>query len=252
MSHDANSHRTQCDQCFTHTKVAAALIGKRIKCRSCGHVFIVDPPPPELKKFKDSPIVPQPKPLPTPANDGTAPQQTTAASVPDLRITHRPGQYTPERRKKLPNYALAENITRHIATGASVALFFSIGSSFALLQDDKGTRRNNFVFCISLRSSLLCGAMTAILHRRGAKSAEVVGANTRTHLSSSPYSTRQDWCGWALTCAAGKRNLEWTLLPRLRPLGPLNVIRRFLMLRTQLEASCHPRFSARSASSRSW
>ncbi len=190
MSHDANSHRTQCDQCFTHTKVAAALIGKRIKCRSCGHVFIVDPPPPELKKFKDSPIVPQPKPLPTPANDGTAPQQTTAASVPDLRITHRPGQYTPERRKKLPNYALAENITRHIATGASVALFFSIGSSFALLQDDKGTRRNNFVFCISLRSSLLCGAMTAILHRRGAKSAEVVGAKTRTHLSSSPKYVR--------------------------------------------------------------
>lgn len=140
MSHDANSHRTQCDQCFTHTKVAAALIGKRIKCRSCGHVFIVDPPPPELKKFKDSPIVPQPKPLPTPANDGTAPQQTTAASVPDLRITHRPGQYTPERRKKLPNYALAENITRHIATGASDALFFSIGSCFALLQDDKYVR----------------------------------------------------------------------------------------------------------------
>ena len=36
--------------------------------------------------------------------------------------------------------------------------------------------------------------------------------------------------------AAGTRNLEWTLIPRLRPFGPLNVKRRFLMLRTQLDA----------------
>ena len=41
--------------------------------------------------------------------------------------------------------------------------------------------------------------------------------------------------------AAGTRNLERTLLPRLRPLGPLNVTRRFLLLRTQLEASCATR-----------
>ena len=44
--------------------------------------------------------------------------------------------------------------------------------------------------------------------------------------------------------AAGTRNLEWTLIPRLRPLGPLNVKRRFLMLRTQLEASCATRAEA--------
>ena len=36
--------------------------------------------------------------------------------------------------------------------------------------------------------------------------------------------------------AAGTRNLVWTLIPRLRPFGPLNVKRRFLMLRTQLDA----------------
>ncbi len=43
--------------------------------------------------------------------------------------------------------------------------------------------------------------------------------------------------------AAGTRNLEWTLIPRLRPLWQLNVKRRFLMLRTQLDASCATRGS---------
>ncbi len=64
----------------------------------------------------------------------------------------------------------------------------------------------------------------------------------RTQLDAS-CATRDFWIDRASQKldAAGTRNTEWTLIPRLRQLGQLNVKRRFLMLRTQFDASCATR-----------